>query len=566
MRIKFIYIFFLILNNIFASNIPSADFIQKDMIKNIENENKLQNFNKNDNLPQDSLQQPIKQIEEKKEEITFYLQDFQFLGNENLSNEILKNQLNFMLNQNHTFSSLKEALKILQAFYIDKGYVAKIYFPKQKLENGVVKIKIIEAKMGEINKTSTSTSKISQEELKEYFNSKIKKGEIFNSKDFAKVIKELNKIKALNLTSSIKQSEIKDSIDVDIKADLISKYQFSTNFDNYGTKSLGVIQNYSKVTVNDISNYGKHDSLDFGIMSSRYSKMGLLAYEIPIGFNGTKLGFTISKLEYELAGEFKSLAVEGNSLMKKIDFTYPFDVLDEVTTQFVLSHNFRDSISTTLGEETSNKEFETSTLSFQFSNKDNFFNSAINSFELSISNGNLDLNNETEKNSDLISGKTDGEFNKLNMFYSREEEITNKLEFQFDFTAQKAFDNLDAGEKLSLGGPNSIKAYSSSIISGDDGYFYNCSLKYLLTKSFQSSIFYDYGHIKRNHNDWESDASLPNSLSIDSIGIGLSYLDENGFSGKIQIARKLNLNEFVDSNNSEEDAKHHLWITTRYMF
>lgn len=566
MKIKSLFIFLFILNNILASNIPTTETIQKDISQKIEKENKFQNSNKNNNLQQNNLERPIKQIEEKKDEITFYLQDFQFLGNEILSSEILKNQLSFMLYQNHTFSTLKEALRILQTFYIDKGYIAKIYFPKQKLENGIVKIEIIEAKMGEINKTSTSSSKISQEELKEYFNSKIKKGEIFNSKDFAKAIRELNKIKALNLTSSIKQSEIKDSIDVDLKADLISKYQFSTNFDNYGSKSLGVIQNYSKVTVNDISNYGKHDSLDFGIMSSKYSKMGLLAYEIPIGFNGTKLGLTISKLEYELAGEFKSLDVEGNSLTKKIDFTYPFDILDEASTQFVLSHNFRDSISTTLGEETSNKEFEVSTFAFQFSNKDNFFNSAINSFEISISNGKLDLNNETEKNSDFISGKTDGEFNKLNIFYSREEEITDKLEFQFDFTAQKAFDNLDAGEKLSLGGPNSIKAYSSSVISGDDGYFYNCSLKYLLTKTFQSSIFYDYGHIKRNYNDWEVNNSLPNSLSIDSIGIGLSYLDENGFSGKIQIARKLDLNEFVDSNNSEEDGKYRIWITTRYMF
>lgn len=566
MKIKFLYAYFLVLNNIFASNIPSTDIIQKDMIHNIEKENKFQNSYKNNSLPQNNLQQPIKQTEDKKEEISFYLEDFQLLGNEILSSEILKNQLSFMLHQNHTFSTLKEAIKILQTFYIDNGYIAKIYFPKQKLENGIVKIEIIEAKMGEINKTSSSSSKISQEKLKEYFNSKIKKGEIFNSKDFAKAIKELNKINSLNITSSIKQSEIKDSIDMDLKADLVSKYQFSTNFDNYGSKSLGIIQNYSKITVNDVSNYGKHDSLDFGIMASKYSKMELLAYEIPIGLNGVKLGFSISKLEYELAGEFKSLDIEGNSLTKEINLTYPFELFNEITTQFILSHNFRDSSSLTLEEETSNKEFEVSTFAFQFSNKDNFFNSAINSFELSISNGNLKLNNEVEKNNDLIAGDTNGEFNKLNIFYSREEEITDKLEFQFDLTAQKAFDNLDSGEKLSLGGPNSIRAYSSSSISGDDGYFYNCSLKYLLTQAFQSSIFYDYGHIKRNHYDWENDATLPNILAIDSIGIGLSYLEENGFSGKIQIARKLNLNKLVDSNNSEEDSKYRIWITTKYMF
>jgi hemolysin activation/secretion protein len=566
MKIRFLSVYFLILNNIFASNIPTADTIQKDMIQNIEKENKFQNFYKNNSLPENNIQDKIKQKEENKEEITFYLEDFQLSGNEILSSEILKNQLNFMLHQNHTFSTLKEAIKILQTFYIDNGYIAKIYFPKQKLDNGTIKIEIIEAKRGEINKISTSTSKISKEELKEYFNLKIKKGEIFNSKDFAKAIKELNKIKSLNVTSSIKQSEIKDSIDMDLKADLISKYQFSTNFDNYGSKSLGIIQNYSKITVNDVSNYGKHDSLDFGIMTSKYSKMGLLAYEIPIGFNGLKLGLSISKLEYELAGEFKSLDIEGNSLTKEINLTYPFELFNEATTQFILSHNFRDSSSITLGEETSNKESEVSTIAFQLSNKDSFFNSAINSFELSISNGNLKLNNEAEKNNDLIAGNTNGEFNKLNLFYSREEEITDKLEFQFDFTAQKSFDNLDSGEKLSLGGPNSIRAYSSSVISGDNGYFYNCSLKYLLTQTLQSSIFYDYGYIKRNYYDWENDATLPNVLAIDSIGLGLSYLEENGFSGKIQIARKLDLNKFVDSNNSEEDSKYRIWITTKYMF
>jgi hemolysin activation/secretion protein len=236
----------------------------------------------------------------------------------------------------------------------------------------------------------------------------------------------------------------------------------------------------------------------------------------------------------------------------------------------LINYDIKNSSSTTKGTETSNKETKLFKTSVNIANEDNFFKGGNNSINLSYTKGSLNIKNSAEKTADSLSAGTDGSFSKMELSFTRDQKIDNQLSLSFNFNGQKAFDNLNSGDKISLGGPSSIRAYPNSEISGDDGYFYNIDLKQKLPNNFTASVFYDYGWVKRNHQTWLTDTStLPKNISLNGIGVGVAYDHQNGFGTKMEVGKKLSSNEAQDGNGNDSDGtndKYRIWLSARYNF
>ncbi|WP_199104579.1 ShlB/FhaC/HecB family hemolysin secretion/activation protein, partial [Aquitalea sp. ASV11] len=80
--------------------------------------------------------------------------------------------------------------------------------------------------------------------------------------------------------------------------------------------------------------------------------------------------------------------------------------------------------------------------------------------------------------------------------------FNNKFSVFGQAYAQLADKNLESSEKIGLGGPYGVRAYSSSDDSGDIGFITNIELRYAITPKTLISGFYDYGRIRLNKNGW----------------------------------------------------------------
>lgn len=575
MREKLLLSLLLIGNILSAQTLPEPDALRRDIEKNFE---KLQSDSLKDISPDDKIKIPVETLQKSDENISnkassdieVVLKSFLLKGNTIVTDEEIHQRLEPLINKNISFKKLKEVVSIIQRLYVDKGYIAKVYFPEQKISDGRVQVFIIEAKRGNVTKNPSSTSQMSELKLQEYVDTKLREGDLLNTIELYRAITILNELDGLRASSSLVKGIDDNSIDISIKADLKEKYTFFTSVDNYGTKYLGVVQNFISFGINDLLNYGLHDKLVLSTMISSGNKMGSLYYRFPVGTNGLKAGFNISRLTYSLGKDFEPLDIGGSSFSKGIHLNYPIINANGSRLNIEVEYDEIRSQSNTKEVETSNKTVRHAKTSLNFSNKDPFLSGAINQLHLMYVRGDLNINNDAEKLADFISANTDGAFSKLEFGYLREQKIDDQFELSFYFNTQKAFNNLNSGEKIALGGPHSIRAYPNGEISGDDGYFYNVDLKYRITNNFTGSIFYDYGRIKRDHQVWSNEASVQvQRISLDAAGAGFLYEDAHGFGAKIELATKINSNEAQDVNGNDSDGennKYRVWLSARYNF
>uniref|UniRef100_A0A182SHS0 POTRA_2 domain-containing protein n=1 Tax=Anopheles maculatus TaxID=74869 RepID=A0A182SHS0_9DIPT len=99
------------------------------------------------------------------EQATVKVNTFTLSGNTLFSNAVLLAQLQEYTGRELTLPQLYEAAQRITSYYQQRGYVLnRAYLPEQEIENGVVKIAILEARYGEIK--TDNNSRLSDATLK----------------------------------------------------------------------------------------------------------------------------------------------------------------------------------------------------------------------------------------------------------------------------------------------------------------------------------------------------------------------------------------------------------------
>ena len=88
-----------------------------------------------------------------------------------------------------------------------------------------------------------------------------------------------------------------------------------------------------------------------------------------------------------------------------------------------------------------------------------------------------------------------------------------------NLSGQLAGNNLNSSEKYSLGGSYGVRAYPQGEASGDAGNMLNIELEHDFMPKLQGLLFYDYGHIKVNQNNF---TTADNTRTIAGAGIGVN--------------------------------------------
>ena len=109
----------------------------------------------------------------------YYVKNFKFVGNlqvsENDLNIVLKNYVNRSL----TFNQLQAATAAISEMYRDRGWLVKAFLPSQDITEGTVAIHIIEARLGDV-KIDNQSKRISNEQLKSWINKHIPKNALLS--------------------------------------------------------------------------------------------------------------------------------------------------------------------------------------------------------------------------------------------------------------------------------------------------------------------------------------------------------------------------------------------------
>ena len=553
--ITYIFLVFSILSfsNTFNENEDERTILRKE--QRLEQERIQEKYENS----KDSYQKDTK-IEVDKNELKFYISKINLFDDENLLNEIEKeNILSKYENKKLGSTDISNILVELTNRLIEKGYVTSTasLSENNNLNSETLNLKIISGKIEKIILNEDD----SLDKLKKYFLVSTKEEKVLNVRDLDTTTENFNYLEANNMTMEIIPSDKENYSIVKLKNEMKDKFTISLLTNNYGEDNQNGIWR-GGTSINIDSPLGIGDRVYFSYMTVHKKKAdrswkrtteSLKPGEIlPIGPKGYdpakdtlpyKRELDLYNFRYTMKFRDYTLSL-GSSRSENISSFYTPTTIYDMET---MSSSFSVNLDKILWRNQKSK------LSLGVGLKRKHNKSYIEDTLLSdriLTIGDISLNGTTVFYGGIFgitldyerglralgaSNTPKAEFKKYSLNLNYYKPITKKLVYRFNTLTSHSKDVLYASEKQSIGGVGSVPGYHRrGNIMGDRAIEIENELSYKIIDSekigrLSPYISYSYGAVRNNKNPsiygkgYVSGASIGLRYSMKYLDIDLAY-------------------------------------------
>lgn len=440
-------------------------------------------------------------------------------GNQEMASSELQPLVASLIGTERTLSQLNTAARRITAYYRQQGFaVARAYLPAQDITDGAITISIIEGRIA--SHKINNQSRLSDETIQAYFG-QIKSGDVIKSAQIDRSLLLLQDSPGVSSSRATLQpgASVGSS---ELLIDLQSAEPYTGNLvlDNHGSRYTG--EHRLAGHFNLVSPLKIGDLLSFSALSSGANlSYGRLAYQLPVGSDGLRVGAAYSDIHYQLGKEFEALKAHGSASSTSVFAAYPLirsqlkNLNGTVSLEDKRLNDQVDATATSTG-----KKVVVTSLGLSGNLQDSLGGGGISSAELSVVLGTLHIHSPSALAIDAASAQTDGSYTRVAYGLSRLQRISNDFLLFISVAGQQASKNLDSSEKFSLGGPNGVRAYPTAEAGGDEGNKATLEFRYNFLPTLQGSLFYDVGEVRINKRLFGPTAS--NQRSLSGAGFGLN--------------------------------------------
>ena len=542
--ITYIFLVFSILSfsNTFNENEDERTILRKE--QRLEQERIQEKYENS----KDSYQKDTK-IEVDKNELKFYISKINLFDDENLLNEIEKeNILSKYENKKLGSTDISNILVELTNRLIEKGYVTSTasLSENNNLNSETLNLKIISGKIEKIILNEDD----SLDKLKKYFLVSTKEEKVLNVRDLDTTTENFNYLEANNMTMEIIPSDKENYSIIKLKNEMKDKFTISLLTNNYGEDNQNGIWR-GGTSINIDSPLGIGDRVYFSYMTVHKKKAdrswkrtteSLKPGEIlPIGPKGYdpakdtlpyKRELDLYNFRYTMKFRDYTLSL-GSSRSENISSFYTPTTIYDMET---MSSSFSVNLDKILWRNQKSK------LSLGVGLKRKHNKSYIEDTLLSdriLTIGDISLNGTTVFYGGIFgitldyerglralgaSNTPKAEFKKYSLNLNYYKPLTKKLVYRFNTLTSHSKDVLYASEKQSIGGVGSVPGYHRrGNIMGDRAIEIENELSYKIIDSEKMGrlspyISYSYGAVRNNKNP-----SVYGKGYVSGISIGLRY-------------------------------------------
>jgi hemolysin activation/secretion protein len=491
---------------------------------------------------------------------------FRVTGNTIFPENVLLEQTKEFVGKEQTIDGLNDAATKVRAYYRERGYfLVQAYLPQQEIKGGVVEIAVIEARIGKVGLNLKSGTRLSENLVRGIIEKHLAEGDIITETSLETPLLLLNDLPNTTVTSEIKPSQTVGSADLVVNvSDTPGLISGSVDIDNSGNRYTGAIRTGVSANVSNPLQLGDQFSLRYftsgGPFSSHeFMDFTRLAYVVPVGYWGTRVGVSYATFNYRLGKDFFNTLSHGSGDVQTLYAFHPFirtrgaNLIGQFAYEVKHLNDRIDSSGSNV-----DRIISATKVGAVGDFRDAMLGGGLNSFSYTIAEGNAIINQASVLAADQAPGgaKTAGRFQKQNYEFRRLQKITDNSNFLLSLQGQIASKNLMSAEKFSLGGPTGVRAYPVGEALGDTGYVMQAEYRYLvpgfklMNGDVSLSGFYDQGWVRLNKD------ALPltgnplndnNNRHISGYGIGASLGRDADFELRVSLAWR-NENEAPQSD------------------
>ncbi len=440
--------------------------------------------------------------------------------------------------QSLTLPQLDAVAGRITAFYQQRGYaLARAIIPPQSITDGVVHIQVLEARYGEIH--LQNSSKVNSRLINATL-SRLHSGDPIADAPMNRTLLLLSDIPGVGVHALLKPGSAVGSADLDVDTTTTPMTFANVSLDNYGNRYVGRARLSGNVNIVNPLHHG--DILSANVVTTG-SEMnyGRLAYDTLLNGLGTRFGGSYSYLRYKLGDNAKALDAHGTAMVASLWAKQPLLRSREANIYAQLEFDekrLRDRID--VSDLRTDRHLGNWVLSLNGDTRDTLFVGGINAWSIAWTNGRNTFDDDAARASDASTARTTGGYSKWNLNFSRLQGLTSRDSLYVNVAMQWADTNLDSAEKMSVGGPYSVRAYDIGAISGDTGYLATVELRHDLggwiSGQWQVLAFADNAFVKVNRHPWSNGI---NSATLTGTGVGLNWTGPALWRATLSLAKRV---------------------------
>jgi hemolysin activation/secretion protein len=445
--------------------------------------------------------------------------EFRFDGNNRLSSEQLARATASYLKRPLDFAHLQEAAAAVANAYRAAGWFARAYLPEQDIQNGIVTIAVLEATFGTVI-TAEFPTRVESSIILGYFSSQQGHGQPMQMDKFDRALLLADDLPGVTAAGALRPGAKAQETDLVLKLSDEPAMQGTVALDNSGAHSTG--SDRSLATLIWLSPRHRGDQLDASALHTVGSDFLQMAYSLPVGFDGWRIGLSASQFRYQLVSSaFAALDAVGTASSFGVEASYPLIRTRARNLYVHWAYDRKYFCNEANASLTSNYLTEAFGASLAGNDFDQWGNAS--SGLLNITTGQVNLNGSPNQATDAMTTQTQGSFTKLRYNLGREQLISPGLVAFTNLSGQWANTNLDSSEKMYLGGMHGVRAYPANEGGGAIGQILNLELRQKLMPQLMATAFYDWGRVTQNVDNNFAGAVSSNSLTLRGHGMGLEW-------------------------------------------
>lgn len=477
---------------------------------------------------------------------TVVVQEFKFNGNTLLSSEVLSAALAPLLGRPLDFARLQSSPVLVADQYREKGWVVQTFLPEQSIDQGSVTIEVVEAVFGQTLVAGEPATRVPQEDVLQIFARQQATGQFLNIHAVDRALLLADDLPGITVSGALAQGA--QAGQTDLVLQLADEPWLSANVsaDNTGAVSTGTARVMAALNLNSPTLSG--DAISLNAMASKGTHYARVAYGVPLGNDGWRLGFNASRLDYELITEpYASQSDEGNptkgeATTQGLELSYPWIRSRTLNLNTSISKEVKNYDNLSGGATTSAYKNTPVSLVLSGNSFDSLGQGGANAFSWTVTAGQLNLNGSPTQASDASTTQTAGHYTKIRYAISRQQQLAPSWSLYTAFSGQWANKNLDSSEKFYLGGSSGVRAYPSSEAGGTWGQMLNLELRWQVADGWSLTGFYDHGRVRVNKFNEFSGAAALNAYDLKGAGMALAWRNSAGTSVQTSFAKRVGVN------------------------
>jgi hemolysin activation/secretion protein len=507
-------------------------------------------------------------VEDAKALIT--LKNIQFKGVTILGDMELKELVSPYIGVPMSYEQMLDIGMAVENYYRKNNYLARAILPPQDLTDGVLTVDVIESVFSkiEVDKELDDLPN-TQQHVANLIQAQQPTGELLNTKALDRGLALANEIPGLSVKGSLRQGREAGETELLLELYKGRTRQSELTADNAGSRSTGAIRMLASMTwlnPNDIA-----DMLNIVAVHTRGSNYARLAYSIPVGTDGWRMGMNVSSMNYEVVvGEQGMVGAVGRAITQGLELVYPLLRSDQASATVTVNAD-QKAFQNTSAQGLLMSDYSAKVLSAQVAGfyRDLNPGGGTGTYSVLVSHGDLNLAGSLNQQTDMSGPKTAGSFNKVRVNGTWQQALTTETSAFVSYTAQLTDKNLDSSERMQLGGMNGVRAYPTGEGSGSDAQLIQLELRHKLNNGITMTGFYDWGQVWLQHNPDFPGGPLNNRNTYRGFGASIGYTNDDGVNFRATWARRQGHNPNPTQTGMDQDGtrdRNRYWLQVTVPF